>query len=117
MAFTIANTLPGAATFNSSSPGKYMISTWTYGSPQDYYQLSPVRKIKGSAFDRVSYTDSRVQEQDITINGVTTRRSLRVSVTVEMDAGIPPASIDNALIQMNETTTVAYINRRVSGEV
>lgn len=118
MAFNqLSNTLPSANTFNSTGVGRYMISTWTFGSPQNYYLLSPARNVKGATFGRKTFTDTRVFEADVTVNGVVSRRSSKVSVSYELDEGMDPSFLDSLLINLNELATVSYINRRIAGEV
>lgn len=118
MAFTnLSNTLPSASTYNSVGVGKYMISTWTFGSPANYYLLSPARNVKGAAYGRKTFSDTRYIEADVTVAGVTTRRSAQVTITCQIDEGIDPTVLDNMTIQLNEQHTVAYYNRRIAGEV
>lgn len=111
----IANTLPAAATFNPAAPGRYVISSWTFGSPMDFYQLTPARPVKGSKFGRKSLTTARTTEVDVTVAGVTTRRSITTTVNIQIDDGIAPAVADTHMVQMNEFITLGTLNTLLAG--
>lgn len=120
MAFgTISNTIPSAVTFNQAGTGKYIWSSSVFGGPSNYYQISPVRKIKPIGNSSVAYTFgvSRYCELDLTVNGVVVRRAARVRTVIDIDDGFTLANVDEMLRQIDEFMTSTTMNRILNGEV
>lgn len=119
MPLTIANTIPVATTFNQAGVGKYIWSGQAFGGPQNYYQISPVRKIKPimSASVAYSFGITRYYELDLTVNGEVLRKGCRVRTIVEIDDGFTLTTTDDMLRQVDEIITVANMTRILNGEV
>lgn len=116
---SIANTVPGALTYNQAGTGKYINANTTFGGVQDYYALSAVRKTKpiGGASTGYSFGINRYQEYDNTVGSVTTRLACRVRLVVEIDDGFPLANVDAMLRQIDEFVSTANVTRILNGEV
>lgn len=110
----ISLTLPTATVWNESGPGKYMLSTVTFGSPADYISINPGSRSNKQA--RTNAAVSRLMQKDVTVNSVTSRRTMSMQLVLQIDDGFTATELDNSLIQLNEFVTVASLNRILNGE-
>jgi hypothetical protein len=102
-------------TFNQSGDGRYMRNTVTFGSPADYFT------VKGGSLnkDRANITCAitRLLEKDVTVNGVTTRKSALVqTIITSPTTGFTSAELDAMVSDNSEFVTGAILDRILSGE-
>lgn len=102
-------------TFNASGDGRYMLSTVTFGSPQNYFT------VKGGSLtkDRKSVvaTITRVLQKDVTVNSVTSRLSASVQLIISVpDTGFTSTEVDGMASDISEFITAAILDRIMSGE-
>lgn len=111
----INNTVPSAVSFQETSPGKYLSSSTTFNGPQDYYQISPVRTIKGSKEGRKTFSVLRHSEADVTVSSVSKRVSARINIQVELDPDYPVAGVDAIMRQLDEFISVSMVGDILKG--
>lgn len=79
-------------TFNEVGPGRYMLSTVTFGNPKDYIQ------IKGGTFNKKSglttASVSRITQKDVTVGSEVFRRQASVQLVIQVSDGFTTAEVD-----------------------
>jgi hypothetical protein len=102
-------------TFNQTQDGRYMISTYTFGSPANYIT------VKGGALTKdrknIVCAFTRILEKDVTVAGVTTRRSASVqSIITVPTVGFTSAELDSMQSDNDALITAAILDRVLAGE-
>lgn len=102
-------------TYNASGDGLYGRSTVTFGQPSDRFQ------IKGGSLTKdkrnVVAVVSRVLEKDVTVNGVTERRSATVQCIVTVPpVGFTSTEIDAMVLDIDAFVTAGNLDRVLAGE-
>lgn len=101
--------------YNSVGPGRYMLSTVGFGQPANMVRLSPGKKANSKAPTTSSIT--KYVESDIEVDGVTTRRSLSITVQVNMTEGFTTAQ---AVTHLNQLATLVaqenFLTRLMLGD-
>lgn len=104
-----------AKTFNQTTDGRYMISTYAFGSVADYFI------VKGGSLTKdrknIVAAVSRIFEKDVTTNGVVTRRSASVqSIYTVPTVGFLSAELDARQSDIDAFITGAILDRVLAGE-
>lgn len=106
----------GALTFLGIGPGQYMRSDVAFGTPASVLKLSPGKRANAKA--PTSFSITRQLEKDFVPVGSTipVRRSLTVTLQVNMPDEFPMADVDNLIGQISELATPEFLNRLALGE-
>lgn len=101
-------------TWNEVSPGRYMDSLVTFGSPSNYIQISGGKRNSKTGLTTASV--SRVFQKDITVGGVTTRKSCSVQLVMQTPDGFTTAEIDSMALTISDFLATATLERILQGE-
>lgn len=102
-------------TFNQAGDGRYMLSTVSFGQPQNYFSVKGGSRTRdGRAF---SAAVSRILEKDVTVNGVTQRLSASVQlVIISPTTGFTSSELDGMISDIDLFITSGVLDRVMSGE-
>lgn len=102
-------------TYNAAGDGVYSRSTVAFGQPADRFQ------IKGGSLTKdrrnVVAALSRVLEKDVTVNGVTERRSAIAQVVLTVPpVGFTSSELDAMVLDIDAFITSGNLDRLLAGE-
>jgi hypothetical protein len=104
----------GADIFNQTGPGKYSLSSTSFGDPANEIRIT------GGSFSTKSNTNTcvvtRVIEKDVTVGSEVNRRRLIVTVQMTVPVGFTATDVDDALNQVDQFIDLPNLNRILLGE-
>jgi len=101
-------------TWNEVAPGRYMDSTVTFGTPQNYIQISGGKLNSKTGITTAAV--SRIMQKDVTVGAVTTRQTCSVQTVIQIPSGFTTAEIDSMFLSLSDLLTVAFAERLLQGE-
>lgn len=92
-----------------------MLSSVSFGDPVNYFA------VKGGALNKsrsiVTAAVSRILEKDVTISGVTSRRSMSVQSIIQIPpVGFLSSEVDSLLSDIDSFVTGTVLDRLLNGE-
>lgn len=104
----------GTNTWNQSGPpGRYILSTSTFGSVENSFRITGGRTNKKSGVTTAAVT--RYLESDITIGGLTVRQPGVITLGFQVPKGFPVQALDDMTGQLSDLVTLAFLNRLLDG--
>lgn len=100
-------------TYNSIGNGVYLLSTKQFGEPVDTIKLVPGRQDKSGT---VTMGLVKTNEIDNTLNGVTTRPKVVMSVNWVIQPGHVLSTADTQLSRISNLATIDFLTRLSFGE-
>jgi hypothetical protein len=104
----------GSDVFNESGPGKYSLSTTSFGDPANEVRITGGRYSTKSL--STTCVVSRVFEKDITVGSDVERRRSTVVCQITVPAGFTATELDNLILQISDFVDVSTLNRILLGE-
>lgn len=102
-------------TYNASGDGRYVDSTTSFGTPQNYFL------VKGGSLTKdrrnIVAAVTRILEKDITVNGATERRQASVQIVFTLpSSGFTAAEADGLLKDVSDFIDSSTGDRLLRGE-
>lgn len=101
-------------TWNEVSPGRYMDSAVTFGSPLNYIQLSGGKLNPKTGLTTASV--SRIQQKMVSVGTTTEKQTCSVQSIIQIPSGFTTAEVDAMILTLSDLYTVSFLERLLQGE-
>lgn len=104
----------GAQVFNSVGAGRYLLSTVSFGQPQNSVLIKPGSLNRSGKATSLAVT--RRLEKDVTVGSVIERRLCDVQLVITTAAGFTVTEMDTLLSEISTFIDATTLNRILNGE-